>query len=163
MLAAAPKRFQDYLGARRLRLTAQRRGIVDVAFTAGQHFTADQLLTWSRARDPSVSRATVYRTLRLLTESGLLRELNLGQDRKVYDPNYADRPDHNHITCRDCGRVVEFESGELAGLAARIGHKLGFDVVDQKLHIVGSCGALRRTGYCPHRARVQDCAPAAQT
>jgi Fur family ferric uptake transcriptional regulator len=151
MPANSERRFLDFLGARRLRLTAQRRLIVEVVFKAARHFTADQLLDWSRELDPTISRATVYRTLPLLTESGLVRELDLGQDRTVYDPNYADRPDHNHITCRDCGRMVEFENEEVGVLAKRIGRELGFTVVGQKLHIAGICEQWRRTGRCPHR------------
>jgi Fur family ferric uptake transcriptional regulator len=150
MPATSRERFLAYLGSRHLRLTAQRRLIVEVVFNAARHFTADQLLDWARRQDPSISRATVYRTLPLLTQSGLVRELDFGQDRKVYDPNYADRPNHSHITCRDCGRVVEFESEELVALAARLGLEFGFGAIGQKLHIDGVCELRRRGGGCPY-------------
>ncbi|MDC0144391.1 transcriptional repressor, partial [Verrucomicrobia bacterium] len=61
-----------FLEQKNLRITAQRRAIVDTVFGTDQHFTAEQLLEWARERDKSVSRATVYRTLPLLTESGLV-------------------------------------------------------------------------------------------
>ena len=65
---AAKKRFIDFLGTRNLRLTSQRQAIIDTVFNTDKHFTAEELLEWSRAKDKSVSRATVYRTLPLLTE-----------------------------------------------------------------------------------------------
>ena len=74
-----------FLAGRQLRVTAQRQAIIDTVFSTEEHFTADQLLEWSQQRDRSVSRATVYRTLPLLTESGLVRELDFGRDHKVYD------------------------------------------------------------------------------
>ena len=88
--AKCPKRrFIDFLTQKNLRLTSQRHAIIESVFSTQQHFTAEQLLEWSRARDKSVSRATVYRTLPLLTESGLLREMDFGKDYKFYDLNYV--------------------------------------------------------------------------
>jgi len=137
----------------RLPLTAQRRAILEAVFSTRQHFTADQLLAWSQARDRSVSRATVYRTLPLLTASGLVRELDFGKDRKVYDPNYADHPNHNHLICENCDRIIEFESDQIARLAEAIGRELGLAVTGQKLQLTGTCLALETRGTCPHRDR----------
>src|SRR5688572_31419323 len=78
---AAKKKFMDFLGSKNLRLTSQRQAIIDTVFNTNKHFTAEQLLEWSREKDKSVSRATVYRTLPLLTASGLVREMDFG-DRK---------------------------------------------------------------------------------
>ncbi len=102
----------DFLTQKNLRLTAQRQAIIETAFSTRKHFTAEQLLEWSRRRDKSVSRATVYRTLPLLTESGLVREMDFGKDYKFYDPNYAEHPHHNHIICQDCEKIVEFDSAK---------------------------------------------------
>src|ERR1700760_321640 len=98
----AKARFLDFLATKNLRITSQRQAIVDTVFGTDRHFTAEQLLEWSRQKDRSVSRATVYRTLPLLTESGLVREMDFGKDYKFYDPNYAAHPHHNHIICQDC-------------------------------------------------------------
>src|SRR3977135_1440929 len=116
----ARKRFMDFLAQKHLRLTVQRQGIIETSFGTRQHFTADQLLTWSRRRDKSVSRATVYRTLPLLTESGLVREMDFGKDYKFYDPNYAQHPHHNHLICQDCDKIVEFESKKLKQIETQI-------------------------------------------
>src|SRR5205809_5980483 len=107
---AAKQRFMDFLGQKNLRLTSQRQAIIETVFSTEEHFTAEQLLKWSRKRDKSVSRATVYRTLPLLTESGMVREMDFGKDHKFYDPNYAHHPEHSHIICHDCNKIVEFES-----------------------------------------------------
>src|SRR6187402_992015 len=103
--AEAKKRFMEFLGQKNLRITSQRQAIIDTAFSTDEHFTAEQLLAWSRQKDKSVSRATVYRTLPLLTESGLVREMDFGKDYKFYDPNYADHPNHSHIICQDCDKI----------------------------------------------------------
>src|SRR6266508_6886143 len=103
---AAKQRFLDFIAQKNLRMTSQRMVIIDTAFSTDKHFTAEQLLEWSRERDKSVSRATVYRTLPLLTESGLIREMDFGKDYKFYDPNYADHPNHSHIICQDCDKIV---------------------------------------------------------
>lgn len=147
----AKQRFLSFLETKALRMTSPRMAIIDTVFSTTEHFTADQLLEWSRKRDASVSRATVYRTLPLLTESGLVREMDFGKEHKFYDPNYADHPHHNHIICKDCQRIVEFESEQIARLEDEIVNKLGFSVADQRLQITGSCDSLRRHGACKNK------------
>jgi Fur family ferric uptake transcriptional regulator len=144
----AKERFVDFLGRKRLRMTAQRRAIVATVFGTRKHFTAEQLLTWSRRRDKSVSRATVYRTLPLLTESGLVRELDFGKHYKFYDPNYAEHPHHNHIICQECDKIVEFESDIIEQLGGEISRKLGFSVRAHRLQILASCDEFRKFGGC---------------
>lgn len=147
-LSCPKQRFMDFLSRKCLRLTAQRRAIIDTAFSTRQHFTAEQLLAWSRRKDKSVSRATVYRTLPLLTESGLVREMDFGKDYKFYDPNYAEHPHHNHIICQDCERIVEFESAKIERLENEISERLGFSVRSHRLQITAKCEELRKLGTC---------------
>src|SRR5881398_2301655 len=148
---AAKQKFIDFLGQRNLRLTSQRQAIIDSVFSTDEHFTAEQLLAWSRQRDKSVSRATVYRTLPLLTESGLVREMDFGKDYKFYDPNYAEHPHHSHTICGDCSRIVEFESEKIEKLENEITQKLGFSVKAQRLHITGACEQMKRLGSCKNK------------
>src|SRR6201989_1556154 len=122
------EKFMGFLALKNLRITAQRQAIVDTVFSTDQHFTAEQLLEWSRQKDKTVSRATVYRTLPLLTESGLVREMDFGKDDKFSDPNYAQHPHHNHIICQDCDKIVEFESDKIEQIENEISHRLGFSV-----------------------------------
>jgi len=148
----AKRRFLDFLSRKKLRVTAQRKAIIDTAFGTQQHFTADELLAWSRRRDKSVSRATVYRTLPLLTESGLVREMDFGKDCKVYDPNYAEHPNHNHIICQDCEKIVEFDSEKIEKLENEISQRLGFSVKAHRLQITATCEELKRLGACRKKA-----------
>jgi Fur family ferric uptake transcriptional regulator len=144
----AKQRFRDFLVQNSLRLTAQRKAIIESAFSTRQHFTAEQLLEWSRRRDKSVSRATVYRTLPLLTESGLVREMDFGKDHKFYDPNYAEHPHHNHIICQDCDKIVEFDSDKIEKIETEISHRLGFSVKTHRLQITAACEELKKLGAC---------------
>jgi Fur family ferric uptake transcriptional regulator len=145
---SAKRKFMTFLEGKQLRVTAQRRAIIETVFETEEHFTAEQLLEWSRQRDKSVSRATVYRTLPLLTESGLVREMDFGKDYKFYDPNYAAHPNHNHIICQDCDKIVEFESDKIARIEDEISHKLGFLVKTQRLQITASCEEFKKRGTC---------------
>ncbi len=148
---AVKEKFLHFLDQKNLRITSQRRAIVDTVFGTDQHFTAEQLLEWAREKDSSVSRATVYRTLPLLTESGLVHEMDFGKDYKIYDPNYADHPNHNHIICDDCNKIVEFESDRLEALETEISSKLGFEVNSQQLRINASCEEMKRLGACKNK------------
>jgi Fur family ferric uptake transcriptional regulator len=147
----AQQKFMQFLEQKNLRITAQRQAIVDTVFSTDKHFTAEQLLDWSRQRDKSVSRATVYRTLPLLTESGLVREMDFGKDYKFYDPNYAEHPHHNHIICQDCDKIVEFESEKIERLENEITHKLGFSVKTQRLQITATCDEFKKLGACKNK------------
>ena len=145
------QRFRQFLARKHLRVTSQRQAIVDTVFDTDEHFTAEQLLEWSRRRDKSVSRATVYRTLPLLTESGLVREMDFGKDYKFYDPNYAEHPNHNHLICQDCEKIVDFESEKIEKIENEITHKLGFSLKTQRLQITGTCEELKKLGACKRK------------
>src|SRR3954451_17611 len=149
----AKKKFLAFLEGKALRVTLQRRAIINTVFETEEHFTADQLLEWSRKKDKSVSRATVYRTLPLLTESGLVREMDFGKDYKFYDPNYAEHPNHNHIICQDCDKIVEFESDKIEKIETEISHRLGFSVKAHRLQITASCEDLKKLGACKKRGQ----------
>ncbi len=149
---AAKEKFLRFLEQKNLRMTSQRQVIIDTVFSTDQHFTAEQLLDWARKQDQSVSRATVYRTLPLLTESGLVHEMDFGKDYKYYDPNYADSPNHNHLICQDCDRIVEFESDKIDKLQDEISQSLGFSLKAQQLRLTASCDELKRLGACKNKA-----------
>jgi Fur family ferric uptake transcriptional regulator len=148
---AAKQKFMEFLGRKGLRITSQRQAIIETVFNTEEHFTAEQLLDWARLRDRSVSRATVYRTLPLLTESGLVREMDFGRDCKYYDPNYAEHPNHSHIICQDCNKIFEFESEKIANIENEISQSYGFAVKSRRLEIAGTCEELRRAGICKNK------------
>jgi len=147
----ARERFLSFLARQHLRLTRPRQAIIQTVFSTKKHFTAEELLTWARRQDKSVSRATVYRTLPLLTESGLVREMDFGKDQKYYDPNYAEHPHHNHIICLDCGKIIEFESREIEQLENEMSRRLGFEAKAHRLQITATCEEFRKLGVCSKR------------
>jgi Fur family ferric uptake transcriptional regulator len=140
--------LQEFLAGRGLRRTVQREAIIEAAFGTKEHFTAEELLVMARRIERSVSRATVYRTLPLLVESGLLRELDLGSDTKVYDPNFVEHPTHNHLICVDCNKIIEFEDINMELLENCITRRLGFLPTSKALKIEGRCEELRTKGTC---------------
>ena len=148
----AKRKFIDFLEEKSLRITDQRRIIIDTVFDTEEHFTADQLLDWARQRDRSISRATVYRTLPLLTESNLVHEMDFGKPYKFYDPNYSDHPNHNHLICENCEKIVEFDSEQIDSIENEIGQKLGFTVKSQKLQLSATCDKLKESGVCDNKA-----------
>jgi Fur family ferric uptake transcriptional regulator len=141
-----------YMESNGLRITNQRRAIIKAAFSTTEHYTADDLLERARAIDPSVSRATVYRTLPVLVQTGLLRELDLGKGQAYYDPNYATHPNHNHLICMDCDKIVEFEDYCLDVRESVVAKSLGFRPGTVRLRIEATCEELAQKGTCSRRA-----------
>ncbi len=145
------QRFEEFLLKKKVRRTAQRDAIVKCVFSTTKHFTAEELLEEARKIDRRVSRATVYRTLPLLVESGLLAEHDFGGPSKVYDPNVAEHPRHNHLICEDCDKIVEFEDDELDRREDRITRELGFTPAKKSVQIRANCQRLRSQGHCESR------------
>jgi Fur family transcriptional regulator, ferric uptake regulator len=140
--------LENYLAAQGLRRTKQRDIIVETAFATDEHFTAEELIDRVRKLDASASRATVYRTLSLMVECGLLHEIHLGKDQTYYDPNFLQKPEHNHLICVDCDKVVEFEDEHIAVLEECITRRLGFRSIKKSIHIEAKCEELAREGVC---------------
>ncbi|TAG07673.1 MAG: transcriptional repressor [Verrucomicrobia bacterium] len=148
MQADIQQRLDDFIRRKGLRRTNQREAIVQAAFSQDEHFTAEELFERARKIDRDASRATVYRTLGLLVEAGLLREIDLGGSQTTYDPNFLDKPSHNHLVCIDCGRVVEFEDKHVDLLNDCVTRRLGFKALRQSIKIDASCEKLRQNGRC---------------
>jgi|SRR6185369_4482828 Fur family ferric uptake transcriptional regulator len=152
MDAALRDRIYEYLESKGFRKTTQRDAIIRAAFSTNEHYTAEDLHTMAKKLDPSVSRATVYRTLPLLVESGVLKEMDFGKDYKFYDPNYVDHPNHNHLICLDCGKIVEFEDVHIDTLEGCISKRLGFSPKAKVVRIEAHCDEFQRThGTCTRR------------
>lgn len=143
-------KFNEFVKRRSLRRTTQRDSIVRIVFAKDEHFTAEELFEWIRRTESQASRATVYRTISLLVDAGLLREIDLGGEQKTYDPNFLEKPSHNHLVCVDCGKVVEFEDAHVDLLNDCITRRLGFRAIRQSIHIEGGCEQLRLKGRCPN-------------
>ena len=151
MEPAVRDRIYEFIQVSGLRRTAQRDAIIEAAFSHTDHYTAEELLLRARAIESSVSRATVYRTLPLLVESGLLKELDLGKGQMLYDPNYIDHPRHSHLICLDCNRIVEFEDRNIDTLENCITRRLGFSPTNKMVKIEARCDELQMKGSCTKR------------
>ena len=150
---AIRERIYEYLTSKGLRKTVQRDAIIEAAFNTTEHYTAEDLLILARKVEPSVSRATVYRTLPLLVECGVLKEMDFGRDHKFYDPNYIDHPSHNHLICVDCSKIVEFEDRNIDTLENCISKRLGFSPSNKIVRIEATCDELKAKGVCTHKKK----------
>jgi Fur family ferric uptake transcriptional regulator len=133
------ERFEEYLQSRGKRITQQRRALVDFIFERHDHFNADELVDSfaKRHSDEKISRPTVYRTLDQLVEAGLLRKMTLG-GRAVYEHDYG-YPQHDHLYCQICDKLIEFSSDELQALRDAVAHEHNFRVTGHRLIITGVC------------------------
>jgi Fe2+ or Zn2+ uptake regulation protein len=138
------ERLQDALHAAGRRLTSQRRLILQVLQESDGHPDADTLYDQVKTRDPDVSLATVYRTLGVLREIGLVEEHRLGQDRGHYEA--VRQEPHYHFTCLRCGKVIEFDTSRVTQLAQELGEREGVCVTGIHLHVSGYCAQCRDAG-----------------
>jgi Fur family transcriptional regulator, ferric uptake regulator len=123
-----------------IRLTAQRRALIETIQEATSHLDAASLLALARKRDPKINRATVYRTIDLLKRLGLIDELDLMhlQGEKHYY-EVKTRKDHLHLACFRCGAIEEFSSPAFERLKREIGAKNDFDIQVIRLEVGGLC------------------------
>jgi Fur family ferric uptake transcriptional regulator len=123
------------------RLTRQRRLVMEVLEESAEHLDAETLHDRAKARDPNISLATVYRTLTLLKEVGLVEEHRLGEDHAHYEAVQEDP--HYHFTCLKCGRVVEFDAPQVIGVVQELSEREGLQVTDVHLFLSGYCAQCR--------------------
>ncbi|MEM1158127.1 MAG: transcriptional repressor [Verrucomicrobiota bacterium] len=147
------EKILTFMESNGMRITSQRKAIIDAAFSTTDHYTAEELLDRARTMDSSVSRATIYRTLPVLVKTGLLRELDLGKDQMHYDPNYATHPNHNHLICNNCGKIIEFEDHCLDVRENVLVKNMGFRPGNVQLRIQGNCEELETKGTCSRREK----------
>src|ERR1700691_5380844 len=136
----APGHLQQALGARGIRLTKQRRVLLQVMETARRHLDAAEILERAQKIDPHVHRVTVYRTLDLLKRNGLIDELDLLHlrgDQHFYE-SHGPR-DHIHVACLKCGKVREFESPLYEKLKKQIAKDCGIEITVTRTEIGGVC------------------------
>jgi len=135
-----PGSIQDSLERRGVRLTRQRRLLLDLIDHSGLHLDAEGLYRMAKEKDPKLNRVTVYRTLKLLKESGLVDELDLAHfqgDQHFYETRL--KQEHAHIICLRCGRVEEFFGEELQHVRAQVQSQFGFEIVFARTEVGGYC------------------------
>jgi Fur family transcriptional regulator, ferric uptake regulator len=144
------RQWAEFLRKNNLNTTLQREAIVDAFLRAKEHVSIDELLNRVRKKNPRVGYATVYRTLRLLVDSGLAspRQFDEGQTR--YEPAGAH---HDHLICVKCGLILEFENDEIEQLQEKMAHSLGgFSVLRHKHELYCLCPKAQGIpgGTCPN-------------
>ncbi len=145
--------FKKFLVSKGLRVTNQRMAIFDAAFELNDHFTAEDLLDRSRQLDDSVSRATVYRSLPILTESGLIREIDVGHDNKYYHSNRQARTFQAQVICEDCGKIFEVDAPFMEWYGKTVCDKLNMKPESQRLQVNAHCLFRAETGVCERAAK----------
>ncbi|MGH9629276.1 MAG: Fur family transcriptional regulator [Bryobacteraceae bacterium] len=132
--------IKDSLKQRGVRLTRQRQILLDLIDKSGQHLDAERLYSLAKEKDPKLNRVTVYRTLKMLKEGGLVDELDLmhiGGDQHFYETRM--KQEHAHIICLRCGKVEEFFGEPLQKLRKQVELHFGFQVVLARTEVGGYC------------------------
>jgi Fur family ferric uptake transcriptional regulator len=123
-----------------MRLTRQRRILLDLIDKTGQHLDAERLFQLAKEKDPKLNRVTVYRTLKLLKEGGLVDELDLmHQKGEQHFYETRSKQEHAHVICLGCGKVEEFFGEPLQRLRRQIETHFGFQIVLARTEVGGYC------------------------
>lgn len=134
--------FTEFLEKKELKLTSQRRTILKQA-TRGGHVSAEELLDRCKKEDPTISKATVYRTLSLLKEGKIVEEHDFGDGKRLYE-RAEGRKHHDHLICIGCGRILEFENDPIERLQETEAKKHQFKVVYHSLKLFGFCKSCNK-------------------
>jgi Fur family ferric uptake transcriptional regulator len=130
-----PSRIEQACIDKGLKMTGQRRTIARVLSDATDHPDVEELYRRALAQDAKISIATVYRTVRLLEERGILERRDFGGGRSRYDP--TDRGQHYHLIDVETGKVIEFQDARVEAAIALIATALGFELVGKRLELYG--------------------------
>lgn len=147
--------FDDYVRRHGLKSTQQRDTIVDIFVRSTGHISIEDLLAKVRKKNPRVGYATVYRTLKLLTDCGIAAARQFGDGQTRFEV-MGDHAHHDHLICVQCGLILEFENDTIEQLQDEMAERLGgFKLVRHKLELYGLCpkAAGVKSGYCPKDSR----------
>lgn len=135
-------RFEGFLRSQKLKLTGERMAILSAVLTRDTHFDAETLHAGLRAKGGDISRATVYRTLDLLVQCGLVRKNSLGSSHANYEAA-RDNEHHDHLICLNCNKIMEFYRPDLEVLQEEICAENSFKAMHHSLQIFGLCSECR--------------------
>ena len=134
--------FREFVRNKGLRNTPEREQVVKLVFSIHDHFDVDELYLRLRGQNEKISKATVYRTIPLLLESGLIQEAYFEDGHVHYEHIYG-HEHHCHLRCLDCGKIVEFKEKSVLGVEEKVGDRFDFMVTGHKLEIYGYCGKCK--------------------
>jgi Fur family ferric uptake transcriptional regulator len=142
-------KLEHYLQRKSQKLTSQRRSLLEkIVGMAKTHFTADDLVAEFFDERPRVSKATIYRSLGVMVEAGILEEHQFGESYKVYELSEG-RPHHDHLICTNCNKILEFFSEEMEELQEKVAKKNGFHPSHHSQEIFGICSECWGKGIRP--------------
>ncbi|UCE58377.1 MAG: transcriptional repressor [Phycisphaerales bacterium] len=130
--------FRKYLRDHGIKWTKARQRTLEAVLQLKEHFEAEQVLHQLRQGGRNVGKATVYRTLPLLVDCGILKQVRFDVKQAHYEHSYGEGP-HDHMVCRRCGRIIEFASEEVVELSSRIAQRHHFHVVGHRMQLSGLC------------------------
>jgi Fur family ferric uptake transcriptional regulator len=134
--------FKEHLRRLGLKSTAQRDDIAHVFFASNTHISVEELYHAVKRVNPRIGYATVYRTMKLLTECGLALERHFRDGEARYES--AEGQHHDHLICEGCGKIVEFEEERIEALQAQVARRLGFQITGHKMELYGLCPDCRK-------------------
>jgi Fur family ferric uptake transcriptional regulator len=143
-----PEGIPEIFQATGRRLTSQRLLLLEVLTECQDHLDAEAIYTLAKERDPNISLATVYRTLKVLKEEGIVQERLLDRERQKHHYEMAAQA-HYHFTCLECGQVIEFESSLIEQACAELADRLNLDVVHARVHLEGYCTDCKQKAQGP--------------
>lgn len=132
------RKLLDYMREHKLKQTRQRQAIFDTFVASGDHVAIDELLERAQAVHPGIGYATVYRTLKLFTEAGIAHERRFQDGQTRYEPVELGEH-HDHLICRTCGHIFEFEDDLIEARQSEIARGHGLRLVSHRHDIYGEC------------------------
>lgn len=139
--------FREYLGKHGLKITRQRELILDEFLRSPSHLSAEELYLRLRPSHPNIGYATVYRTMKLLADSGIASERHFGDRQTRYEPNISEEH-HYHLVCNACGKIIEFEDDKIEALLKNTAQRYNFTLAHQRLELYGLCSECQRGVDC---------------
>jgi len=124
------------------RITSQRKLILNIIQEHGGHLSADEIYHLAREKQPRLSLSTVYRTLEMLRESGLISELRLDRDLLRYEIQRDE--EHQHLICLSCGRVIEFKCAHCTRMHQDLAAQHGFKITGSRVELLGYCAECQQ-------------------
>ena len=142
-IQSARETLSKYLAQHDLRPTRERFLLLEEIMKTGGHFDADQLFASLNAKGLKASRATVYNTLDLLVDCGLISKYTFGENHSRYEKAFG-RPRHDHLICLECGDIIEFVSEKLDRIQKEVCEEKKFRISNSTLQIFGICSKCQK-------------------
>ena len=138
----AIEKFAEHKSKQGLKTSDKRSYIVQYFIDTDRHFTVEELYDEIKKLKPGISYSTVYRALKLLVSCGLANECSFDNTAVRYEPAHRSEH-HDHLICRVCGRIIEFENDKIERLQRDVARKYGFSVSAHKLQLYGECNKCK--------------------